>query len=83
MSCRTRHRSTTPHDEEIDQKRDRRNGRYTFDGDFDRLCRCGHTLGVHLAEAPHDCIARDFQPGVECDCVKFQPQRRQHVAEQG
>ncbi len=36
-----------------DGKRNRRDGRYTYEGDFERLCVCGRTLGVHDAEAPH------------------------------
>lgn len=56
--------------------RDQRDGRYTFSGDMSRLCKCGHTLGVHAAAAPHDCFhgtgaetPRD--PGNLCNCQKF------------
>jgi hypothetical protein len=54
--------------------KDRRTGRYTFDGKWDRLCKCGHTLGHHLAAAPHACIAGDF--GFDpCRCEKFTPKK--------
>jgi len=43
-------------------------GRYALRG-FDRLCKCGHTLGHHTAERPHVCIEGDF--GTPCDCEKF------------
>lgn len=34
--------------------RNRHNGQYTFDGSFDRLCKCGRRFGEHMAGAPHD-----------------------------
>ena len=66
--------------------RDRRNGQYTFDGDWARLCVCGHTLGVHGGEAPHDCLAgtnclNDPHPGVFCDCQKFRPAKPRRAAQ--
>jgi hypothetical protein len=57
------------------QSRDRETGRYGFDGKWDRLCTCGHTLGDHLAQAPHYCIAGDFHKGVECNCLRFTPKK--------
>jgi hypothetical protein len=59
-------------------KRNRQTGQYTYDGDWERLCVCGHKLGVHAAEAPHDCMAGsncpdDPHPGTFCDCQKFRP----------
>jgi hypothetical protein len=55
-------------------------GKYTFDGDLDRLCVCGHSLGLHSGRAPHDCLTYSLSKTnpdhAECDCQKFQPQRR-------
>ena len=51
-------------------KRERLTGRYTFEGRFARLCTCGHPLGVHTAEAPHECIVGDLED-INCDCLKF------------
>lgn len=54
-----------------------RNGRYTFDGNWDRLCVCGHTLGVHAGEAPHDCFGPDGRgSGCATECPRFRPSRR-------
>lgn len=58
------------------QFRDVHNGQFGFDGDFDRLCKCGHRLGVH-GPAGVECLAGtgvmdDPGPrGVECPCTKF------------
>jgi hypothetical protein len=51
------------------QPRNKRNGKYTF-AQLDALCACGHPLGQHTAEAPHECIAGDFGHG-PCNCEKF------------
>jgi hypothetical protein len=64
------------------QNRERGTGRYAFDGEFDRLCECGHTLGVHTAERGRDfesgrmmqeCINHDVGDGTLCNCVCFKP----------
>lgn len=52
-------------------KRDRE-GKYTFEGKWDRLCVCGHRFGAHAAQAPHDCFISDYD-GAECKCPKFKP----------
>ncbi len=50
--------------------RSRQDGRFTFDGGHDRLCRCGRTFGKHMAAAPHDFDgAEDGGP----DCARFRP----------
>lgn len=57
--------------------RDPSTGQYAYDNDFDRLCRCGHTLGEHV-DGGFDCIytvagpvvLRDAPP---CPCRKFRP----------
>jgi hypothetical protein len=32
------------------QSREHGTGQYTFDGGLERLCVCGHSLGIHAAE---------------------------------
>lgn len=54
------------------EKRDRE-GRYTF-SDMDRMCRCGHTLGQHLAARVRD-AGKMRQDCLECDCEVFKPAR--------
>ena len=51
--------------------RSRQTGRYTYEGQWDRLCRCGLTLGQHTAEAPH--IVDDMIDGVRRECPGFRP----------
>lgn len=68
------------------QNRDERDGRYTFDGDWKRMCVCGHTLGVHYFAAPHECCLHSFAPYTEerkqeaplndCKCQKFRLSRK-------
>ncbi len=73
-------------------------GKYAFDGDLSRLCVCGHTLGVHGAGSPADCILYSFNPrelerelasgehrnsNVECGCVKFRLSRRKQTKDGG
>jgi hypothetical protein len=57
------------------QPRERASGRFGFEGKFARVCRCGHVLGVHAAEAPHPCINEDQfvdgATGVTCGCTRF------------
>lgn len=61
-------------------------GRYEHTGDWNRLCVCGHTLGVHAAGSPADCLlysmgpdkpmAEQRNPDVNCGCQKFRLSRR-------
>lgn len=51
--------------------RNRNNGQYSYTSGFDRLCKCGHTLGTHTGEAPHECINEDVGNGEPCTCLKF------------
>lgn len=61
-------------------------GKYAFDGNLERLCVCGHTLGFHGCGSPADCLfdAMDAddkadQPGAdkpECGCQKFRLSRK-------
>lgn len=66
-------------------------GKYAHEGDWDRLCVCGHTLGVHGAGSPADCLLYSFSPDdlaansdtmrkqlskeTECGCVRFRLSR--------
>ncbi len=58
------------------QDREKATGRYGFEGDFDRLCVCGHRLGVHLAKAPHECVREEAGKSDGCGCVRFRVQRK-------
>ena len=59
----------------IDQAR-ARDGRYTFDGNLQRPCVCGHTLADHCAGAPHECFVSTFAPYTPCDCPKFRKSKK-------
>lgn len=55
------------------QNRDKANGQYAHDGDWSRLCKCGHELGVHTAArvgGKQPCMSGDFG-GPSCDCQAF------------
>ena len=71
--------------EAMSQKREH-DGRYAFDGNYDRVCVCGHTLGVHGAGSPADCLLYSFNDAekatelasgkhtnleIDCGCQKF------------
>lgn len=57
--------------------RDYRNGQYTY-SNLDRFCVCGHTLGIHAAEAPHSCSNNGpGYPTIDCECMKFRPTKKQ------
>lgn len=68
-------------------------GRYAFDGDLTRLCVCRHSLAVHSAGSPADCLLYSLPPndpqrasenqygGIEeCGCIKFRLSKYQPVA---
>lgn len=75
-------------DSKADQNRERGIGRYTFDGGLERLCGCGHPLGIHTAaraKGPdgrmyQDCLNSDPNApgatGEPCDCRCFKPARK-------
>lgn len=50
------------------------NGQYGYFENFDRLCKCGHSLGAHIAGG-HECAADVLShPETKgCDCKKFRP----------
>lgn len=61
--------------------RDGATGRYSYFGGFDRLCVCGHTLGIHCAGgfdcfAGSNCNIPDDPGGLRCDCQKFRLSRK-------
>lgn len=53
-------------------------GRFAFDGNMNRICACGHLLGVHGPRGI-ECLAGTNvpndpnPPGIECPCTRFQP----------
>lgn len=61
-------------------------GKYAFDGNLDRMCVCGHTLGNHSCGTPADCLLyslpegeRKLYPGGDkpvCGCLKFRLSRK-------
>jgi hypothetical protein len=54
------------------QSRDPVTGQYAYDGDFSRMCVCGHPLGEHIAGGFEcQCV-----PGRTCDCLKFRQSRK-------
>lgn len=73
----------------VTQPRDQSTGQFGFEGNWGRKCVCGHELGFHSAEAPHDCMNIDrYNIGINdewvdqsitntpCDCMKFRPSRK-------
>lgn len=61
--------------------RDPVTGQFAYDEDFDRMCRCGHTLGVHLAGG-FDCINIERSAGGSgeaCNCTRFTPTRKRAI----
>ncbi|MCS3690984.1 hypothetical protein ABIF26_006485 [Bradyrhizobium elkanii] len=70
--------------ERKNEYRDEATGRYSYFGNFDRMCVCGHTLGIHCAGG-FDCFAghAGFAASTEsinmqkpCECHKFRLSRR-------
>lgn len=53
--------------------RDPMTGQYAYDGDYDRVCRCGHILGVHV-DGGFECINVDVGDRTPCACRKFREQ---------
>jgi hypothetical protein len=54
-------------------------GKYSY-SDFELVCICGHKLGRHTAEYPHDCCYGEGDGYVQQDCVcqkaGFKPQHK-------
>lgn len=55
------------------QARDQVSGQYAYEGNWDRLCVCGHRLGDHIAGG-FDCGLFHHTKG--CKCQKFRPSKR-------
>ena len=56
--------------------RDLQTGQYAFDQDFNRLCKCGHSLGVHSSGGFYcdtDAIGNKEPEAIGCQCERFQP----------
>lgn len=62
-----------------------RTGRYSYEGNHDRLCTCGDAFGLHTAAPPHECMAGDAHaidparyptPLADCTCTQFVPTKR-------
>ncbi|MGC2234217.1 MAG: hypothetical protein WBA09_22140 [Candidatus Acidiferrum sp.] len=64
-------------------------GRFEHEGNWERLCVCGHTLGVHAAASPAQCLFYTFSPSAperlgkpgennpDCGCQRFRLSRKQ------
>ncbi len=52
--------------------RDPVTGQYAYFDNFDRMCRCGHTLGNHV-HGGSECVNHDTGDGQHCGCVEFRP----------
>lgn len=63
----------------IREARNRHTGQYSYEGQWDRVCTCGHTLGVHAGDPPHPCFNDDpylkGATGEPCDCQRFRAPR--------
>lgn len=58
-------------------------GRYSYYGDFDRLCKCGHSLGVHIAggfECGTDPTGNGELEAVGCTCERFRPSGKRRAS---
>lgn len=56
------------------ENRDKK-GKYSY-SNMELLCKCGHKLGRHTAEYPHDCCYGDGDEDnydQTCDCKLFIP----------
>lgn len=59
----------TPPQNEVPPRQSRApEGKYSYEGDWERLCVCGHRLATHTAQAPHTCNENG-----DCGCERFRP----------
>jgi len=49
-------------------------GKYAI-RNLEAVCVCGHTVGMHTAENPRECIAGDFTE-THCNCERFKKTRK-------
>lgn len=64
--------------------RDTKTGQYAFDNDFDRLCKCGHSLGVHSAGGYYcntDAIGNNEPEALGCKCEHFRPNGKRRTSQ--
>ncbi len=67
--------------QEARMNRDQKSGQFVHDEDFDRMCTCGHTLGIHTAASvggERPCMHGTFKehaPSALCGCRKFKLKR--------
>jgi hypothetical protein len=55
--------------------------RYAYFGNFDRVCQCGHTLGVHIAGGFECGTTGDpNDPAWGCKCEKFRPTKKKRLS---
>lgn len=59
-------------DDPKNKLRDPVTGQYAYDRYWERMCRCGHSLGVHVSGG-FDCINVVEGDRTPCDCDKFRP----------
>ncbi len=67
--------------DEASRYRDPSTGQFGYWNDFDRMCKCGHTLGVHIAggfECGIDAVGGGEPEAVGCKCQKFRPSGKRH-----
>lgn len=56
--------------------RDPATGQWDYDNDYDRLCKCGHSLGVHSQGGYYcgtDPIGHNEPEAKGCKCERFRP----------
>lgn len=60
-------------------------GRFAYWNDFDRLCKCGHSLGVHIAggfECGTDTGGNSERDAAGCKCERFRPSGKRRAVGQ-
>lgn len=65
-----------------DGHRDPQTGQYAYDSDFARLCKCGHSLGVHSQGGFYcgtDPIGANEPEAKGCQCERFRPSGKRRV----
>jgi hypothetical protein len=64
------------------RKRDPDTGQYWYDDDYERLCKCGHSLGVHSQGGFYcntDAIGNNEPEALGCECERFKPSGKQRI----
>jgi hypothetical protein len=76
--CGTVKKSSYPARRE-NEYREPGNGKFSYFGDFDRLCKCGHSLGVHIAGG-FECGTDPTDESAGCACQRFKPSGKRQAA---